>query len=843
MLFPLHRRFARKHREMLLLMIAFNVIVFAPMIFRGLVLSPNDVYYNYDPWRSVREIHAHNPALHDPAFGYGTLISLLKTDWSSFHWNRWIASGIPGFGSVASTIFSPFILVPGLALPLLFFFAGVVFLKLNAGCVGAYLWLREERIGRRGAAIGAVVFTGAGSYVVWWLWQGTNATTLYPFALLFVARAFHRKTNSIVGAFVLSAAFILSGFPATIVYLLYLLVLYTLYLSVRWRWFPVKEFARGAFAAALALMTLLPMIMPFAAILRQTGYLTTRANAGQLAPYTPAHLAAFVDPYRIGDPTARVWHGPDDPSIFIETTVYLGLVTLPLMLVAIGVRPRKERWFWVGVLVSLIALLFFNTPWTSLVGGLPGIRFSPPTRLRVLLPLAAAYLAATGVSGIDGLIRKTRSQSHRMKFVVLAIGLLLVIDLAYFAKHFLTYLPPDVARLPETRTVAWLQKEAGPARVAPMFDALLPNSAEWMRFEDVRGQFTLEAWYRQMLQRIDPSCFGQANTSLQFNALTADLKDPLWSMLNVRYFVEQPSIDIIRWQIEEASRPAEPIAGQITLSSGQSARRLVDVSDRAVYSLAVDAEVVSAEGRIRARLVTPDSGDVLMERTFEADELRMLTKVYLPLPRSERRGDQVVVEVRADGATIRLSAAAAAPSELGVTLIRSPLLKVAELEDGRIFENLASLPRFYPVWSARQMTLEAMLADRAIDFGEECIFQSAVPATPVATISAIPRAARRAELRIERYDGRGSSLNVSSDVPYLMVSSEKVNDDLRVKVDGVTTRIFVVNGGFAAVAMPAGHHTVRFERTLGRRFAAFPLIGLAAMGVWWGVDRRKHHGR
>ncbi|HVT04461.1 MAG TPA: hypothetical protein VHL58_13925, partial [Thermoanaerobaculia bacterium] len=782
-------------------MIAFNAIVFAPMIFGGRILSPNDVYYNYDPWRSVRGIHAHNSILHDPAFAYGTLISLLKTDWPSFHWNRWVASGIPGFGSVGSAVFSPFIIIPGFVLPLLFFFAGVVLLKLNAGCIGAYLWLREERIGRRGAAIGAVVFTGAGSYVVWWLWQGTNATTLYPFAFLFVARAFHRKTNSIVGVFVLAAAFILSGFPATVVYALYLLVLYTLFLSARSRWFPVREFTRGTFAAALALITLMPMIVPFAAILRQTGYLSTRAHAGELAPFAPAHLAAFVNPYRLGDPTAKVWPGPDDPSIFIETTVYLGLVTIPLIFVAIFVGHRKERWFWIGVLIALIALLFFNTRWTSLVGGLPGIRFSSPTRLRVLLPLAAAYLAATGARGIDGLTRKSRRNSPGMRFVVLAIGLLLVIDLARFAKHFLTYLPPDVARLPETETIAWLHKAAGPARVAPMFDALLPNSAEWMRFEDVRGQFTLEAWYRRLLQRIDPGCWGRANTSLQFNALTADLRDPIWSMLNVRYFVEQPSIDIIRWQIEGASKPAEPGSGQITLSSGQSARRLVNVSDRAVYSLAIGAEIVSARGEVRARLLAPGSGVVVMERTFGADELRRLTKIYLPLPRGERRGDQLIVEVLATGATIRLPAAAAKPSELGVTLIESPLLKVAELKDGRIFENLAALPRFYPVWSVRQMSLDAMLADRKIDFGEECIVPGTVPAMPMATIAAVPRAARRADIRIERYDSRGSHLHVSSVVPYLLVSSEKVNEDLGVRLDGAAADVFVVNGGFAAMAM------------------------------------------
>src|SRR6185295_2526540 len=128
-----------------------------------------------------------NPLLNDPPTAYLTVMSLLKSDPGAFHWNPYVASGIPGFGSSAAAVLSPFILLPVLLVPLAWVYTAIVFLKLNASFVFAYLWLREERLGRRGAAVGAIVAAGAGVYAVRWLWQITNATALYP-ALLWILR-------------------------------------------------------------------------------------------------------------------------------------------------------------------------------------------------------------------------------------------------------------------------------------------------------------------------------------------------------------------------------------------------------------------------------------------------------------------------------------------------------------------------------------------------------------------------------------------------------------------------------------------------------------------------------
>src|SRR5215212_9356133 len=144
----------------------------------GRVLSPNDVFRNFSPWNMGRPLdvtHAQNSLLNDPPTAYYTLLALAKSDPRTFHWNPYIAAGVPGFGSSAAATLTPFAFLP-LLVPLPWLYTAMAFLKLNASFVFAYLWLREERLGRRGAAIGALIFAGAGVYSVRWLWQITNTT-------------------------------------------------------------------------------------------------------------------------------------------------------------------------------------------------------------------------------------------------------------------------------------------------------------------------------------------------------------------------------------------------------------------------------------------------------------------------------------------------------------------------------------------------------------------------------------------------------------------------------------------------------------------------------------------
>ena len=176
-------RFLKKHRIALIALAVYHFVFFFPTLFMGRIASPNDAFYNYEPWKSVRQVDVQNSLINDPPTAYYTVLSLIKTDWRAFHWNPFIGSGVPGFGS---TLLAPFSFFPALLLPLPWIYTGIILLKLNVAFWLAYLWLREERLGKGGAAVGAILFAAAGPIAVRWWWHVTNAAPLYP-ALLWIA--------------------------------------------------------------------------------------------------------------------------------------------------------------------------------------------------------------------------------------------------------------------------------------------------------------------------------------------------------------------------------------------------------------------------------------------------------------------------------------------------------------------------------------------------------------------------------------------------------------------------------------------------------------------------------
>ena len=182
------------------------------------VVSPNDVFFSYEPWSAVRQVDVQNSLLNDPPTAYFTLMSLLKHDWRAFHWNPFVASGIPGFGSSASAVLSPFIFLPALLLPPAWIYTGIIFLKLNAAFWFTYLWLREERLGKGAAAVGAIIFAASGAIAVRWLWQATNATAFYPALLWIVRRIAHRKRTPFWAMALIALFYALAGFPAAMAY-------------------------------------------------------------------------------------------------------------------------------------------------------------------------------------------------------------------------------------------------------------------------------------------------------------------------------------------------------------------------------------------------------------------------------------------------------------------------------------------------------------------------------------------------------------------------------------------------------------------------------------------------
>ena len=788
-------RFLRKHRVALIALALYHFVFFFPTIFMHRVVSPNDVFFSYAPWSEVRQVNVQNSLLNDPPTSYFTLLALVKHDWNAFHWNPFIASGIPGFGSAASASLTPFALLPALLLPLAWVYTGIVLLKLNVAFFFAYLWLREERLGKGAAAVGAIVFAASGAIAVRWLWQGTNAVVLFPALLWIVCRIANRKRVTFWVALLIALVYALAGFPAAMAYGAWVAGAYLVMLWFRGRQaiLPV----RLLLAVILALLIAAPTLAPFVQFVKRTGYLDTRSNAAIEHVFPLHHFKMFLWPDALGNKVDKNWNG--DPSLgilnnYVEATVYLGLITIPLMVLSELNRRARMKWFWFAAAAVIVACMFGFSPLAHLVGALPGFKYSPLTRLQLLLPLPAAYLAAAGV----------RSRRFLLPF---AAVLILSWDLGVFAGRFYPYLDPDEAIPPATPTISFLQAQQKPFRIAPFFIYLWPNSSELFHLEDVRSHFSSEAKYRQLLQRIDPTSFGSMSTVIAFNSLKFNVADPLISMLGVRYFIENLDIDILKWTIFKYTIPLHK---RIEIKPGTVVERPLVIDQKPFYAIELPIDVNDAIGTDPGVAVTLLRDNVpVYTRAFTVPDIKVLDRVYVPLP---SEGTNFTVRMQSIG----IKGAIAYYGK-----VTTPLIFDRQFPDGRIFRNLAEVPRFHAVTSLRKMSDAEFLATNNIDFSHE---------------AAADRAGTFSDARVglKTYAESKQEMVVNAPGPTFLASSEKLTPELRITIDGREVEPVLINMLFAGVPVPAGTHEVVFLRRIGRGWwwiAAVALIAAVAISI------------
>jgi hypothetical protein len=823
-----------KHRHALLAIAAFHFVLFFPTLFLGRVLSPNDVFYNYDPWTLIPHERVQNSLLNDPPTSLLTQVAMLRRG-EAFHWDPYVGSGIPGAGWGA--LISPFILLSTFCVPLAWFYTALVFLKLNTAFFFAYLWLREERLGKRGAAIGALIVAGAGVYSVRWLWQSTNATALYPALLWLVARMFRGKRNPIALTALIALAYALAGFPATMAYGAYLVIAYVVYLALpgvartslrvsggtgaRTEVRPTPGgILGGAIAVLIALLIAAPSVIAFAQFIQRSGYLDARAKLSTSVFFPLSHFASFIRPDRLGNNAYKDWIGDAKLGMlnnYYESTVYLGLVAIPLLFLAIVNRRARARWFWIAAAGVIVCAMFGFTPVVALIGRLPGFRYSALPRTVVLLPVAAGYLAGAGAAWI------TRRSFRNM--IAAAIVLLAAWDLGVFAGRFYPYLEPAETIVPETATTLFLRAQPKPFRIAPMFLELWPNSSELFQVEDIRSHFGSEGVYRAMMQRVDPSSWTGESTVITFNSLHFNFSDPLLGMLGVRYFIENQGIDIVRWMIFKDTVAGVKESGAFEMKPGTDVQRTVHVDEEPFYAIELPMEVLETSGnspRVLVQLL--NFGAVVWERAFTPDDIAVLGKVYVPLRPYARKGDSVLLRVETQNVKLRVLKSVPSPGDDPIFYgrVKTPVIFDRALPDGRLFLNVAEVRRFRPARSIAEMTPDQFLAQRELDLGDVAV---------VTRGHTRADGSRDASVTLMRYAPDEQRITTDARAPFLLASSEKLTPELAITIDGHPAKAVEINALFAAVEVPAGRHRVVFSRILGRGWWWATILGAVAFFV------------
>lgn len=818
----------KKHRTALVALAVYNIVVFFPVLFMGRVLSPNDVFFNFDPWNLMRPAdvqQAQNSLLNDPPTAYFTLMSMVKDDWRTFHWNPYVGSGIPGWGSSAAAVLSPFILLPALLIPQTWVFTVIVFLKLNLSYLFAYLWLREEKLGRRGAAIGAIVIAGAGVYAVRWLWQITNATVLYPALLWIVRRTFKGRRTPVAWIALIALSYALAGFPAAMAYGAWVIGLYAVLLffgNVRANWRPV---VRCVIGVVIALFIAFPTLVPFAQLLKRSGYLERRQGTALEATYPKSHWMSFLQPDRLGNPAYKDWRG--DQSLrflnnYVETTIYLGLLTIPLALFGLFNKRARMRWFWLAIAVFVLGCMFGAPLIAPLAAKLPGFKYSALARVGLLLPLPVGYFVAAA--------------RLRKRLLFEAAAVIIAFDLALLAGRFHPYLTLAQARVPQTPTTEFLRHDREPFRIAPFLNYLWPNSAEYVRVEDVRSHFGSEEAYRRMLMRLDPSAWGGSSTVLTFNSLQFNFDDPLTGLLGIRWYVEHKSIDIIKWGIFKATKPGVKEISGLHYGPGAITQRTIRIDAEPFWAIEVPVGIEKERGAIpHLEFTLIKDGNVLWTRNFTKRDTDVMGKLYVPVRPYARLGDVLTLRIRSIGASgMFLSGANENPNEapLFYGRVTTPVIFDRELPDGRLFRNLAEVPRFRGVSKLRKLNDDEFLAARDIDFATEAVITD----DPVMPPELTPT---NEAVTMTKYSPDEQRITTSADAPFFLASSEKLTPELRITIDGKEARAIESDMVFAGVVVPEGRHEVVFSRRIARGWWWTAVVGLVAWVVAVIVERRR----
>src|SRR4051795_9949306 len=267
-------------------------------------------------------------------------------------------------------------------------------------------------------------------------------------------------------------------------------------------------------------------------------------------------------------------------------------------------------------------------------------------------------------------------------------------------------------------------------------------------------------------------------------------------------------------------------------------QRHVRVDEEPFYAIELPMELQGTFGRAPHLNVTLTKGTaVVYARSFTAGDITPLGKIYIPLRPYARLGETVILRLASNGMRVRMltgETQIAGDAPLFYGRVMMPVIFERDLPDGRIFRNVAEVPRFHAVRRARRMTVDELLATKSIDFADEAIVTDPRP---------LHVDASDAVVTLRSYQDDEQIVDVSAPARTLLASSQKLTPELRVTVDGRSVDPVQINVLFAGVPIAPGNHRVIFTQRLGRRWWPISGIALLLLIVLSIVDARRHFGR
>ncbi len=398
-------------------------IFFHQFLLGGLLPLPADTIVGmYHPWRDVvwdnftAGVPFKNFLITDPVrqqYPWRELGIDLISQGQLPLWNPYTLAGGPLLANLQGAVFYPLNIL-FFVLPFNLAWSGLIFLQPLLAGFFLYAYLRQLKLEKLAAFLGAISFSLSGFFIAWLEWGTVLQVALWmPLILLAIdkivlsikSQVLSKSGNlllwGLVFVFSLTVSF-LAGHLQTSFYLVLFSIIYLV-----WRLLQTKKDRRKLillFCFLYSLFLLLTSIqwLPTLQFIKLSAREIDQSQFNQPGWFIPwQNLVQFLAPDFFGNPTTLNYWGIFNYAEFLG---YLGVIPLIFAFLAIIWRRDKTTLFF-SFLVFLFLSFALPTPWAKLPYwlNLPLISTSQPTRLLFIVDFCLAVLAALGV---DAFLKK-----------------------------------------------------------------------------------------------------------------------------------------------------------------------------------------------------------------------------------------------------------------------------------------------------------------------------------------------------------------------------------------------------------------------------------------------------
>ncbi len=387
-------------------LVCLPLVLLAPALLPGHVLSPLDNLFVVAPWQAMAPGPvAPNPALAD--------VTQVFHPWALYGgqqiaagrlplWNPYAYTGTPFLGNPQTATLFPLTWLSW-ALPAALALTLPSVLKLVAAGLAMYWFLRVLALAPIAAFIAAAGYMLSSTMIAWLPW--TLATTLVFLPLLFALVERLARGPQPRGVALLALAVgldVLAGYPQATMHAFLATGAWAL-TRAPWPRRPTGFIVAVATAFALGAALAAAQIIPAVDYVRESAVYAYRSQwTPPLAVPVRAAITALM-PYFFGTGPATwsQWQ-------FGVTSVYVGLVPwMALPLAALAWRRAPTRFF--AALTAVVAAVHFGAPLVSALATVPGLALSNNLRL---MPLLAFAVCTLGALGLDAVVRGAGEDSR-----------------------------------------------------------------------------------------------------------------------------------------------------------------------------------------------------------------------------------------------------------------------------------------------------------------------------------------------------------------------------------------------------------------------------------------------